>query len=141
MNAQLPRFWSRYNDDLAAAPLDALQQDWSNEVLWINPPYALLPRILNRILQFKVTQATILAPLWPSQAWFPVLLGMTLEVFRLGSVDQCHYAPTVSHQHQVQSWQVAAFRVSFQVCNSRDTISELASVLFQNGKMEMANLP
>jgi len=112
--------------------------------MWINPPYALLPRILNRILQFKVTQATIVAPLWPSQAWFPVLLGMSLEVFHLGSVDKCHYAPTVSHQSkssQIQSWQVAAFRVSFQVCNSRDTISELASVLFQNGKMEMANLP
>jgi hypothetical protein len=97
MNTQLPRFWSRYNDDKMEAR-DALQQSWTGEKLWINPPYALLPRILNPIVQFRVTSAVIIAPLWPSQPWYPVLMGMTLEVLPLGDVDKCHYAPTVSHQ-------------------------------------------
>jgi hypothetical protein len=143
MNAQLPRFWSRYNDDKAAAR-DALQQSWTSERLWINPPYALIPRILNRIVQFRVTSAVIIAPLWPSQPWYPVLLGMTLEVLPLGDVDLCHYAPTVQHKQGVKklaSWQIAAFRVSFQVSNSRDMISQLASELFRNGKITVLSLP
>ena len=135
MNTQLPRFWSQHNDDLAAAR-DALRQDWAGENLYINPPYVLLPRILNRLVQFKVTRAVVIAPLWPTQGWFPVLLGMTISVQILGLVDKCHYAPTKSHQQKtgLVPWTVACFRVSYQVSNSRDTISALASALFQSGK-------
>ena len=142
MNRQLPRFWSQHNDDQAEAK-DALRQNWSKEGLYLNPPYVLLPRILNRLREFKVKNAVVIAPLWPTQAWFPVLLGMSTEVLQLGLVDECHYAPTMSHQKSTDlaPWQVAAFRVSFQVCNSRDMISELASALFQNGKMEMVLPP
>ena len=141
MNCQLPRFWSRYTEDKMAAR-DALQQSWSGENLWINAPYVLIPRILSKIVQFRVISATIIAPLWPSQPWWPVLLGMTTAVQPLGNVDKCHYAPTVLHERKqlLQPWQVAAFRVSFRVSNSRDIISALASVLFRNGKMEMLTL-
>ena len=72
-----------------------------------------------------------------------VLLGMTLEVLPLGDVDLCHYAPTVQHKQpkKLASWQIAAFRVSFQVSNSRDMISQLASELFRNGKITVLSLP
>ena len=97
MKTQLPRFWSRYNDDKMLAR-DALQQDWTSEALYCNPPYALIPRILNLVHQFHCTQCVIIAPIWPSQPWFPVLMTMSIEVMFMGNVDKLHFAPTVSHQ-------------------------------------------
>lgn len=142
MNTQLRRFWCRDGDDRAAGN-DALQQSWHGERLWLHPPYVLLPRVLDEIRRHKVEDATIIAPLWPTQGWFPALLTISTAVFHLGNVDHCNYAPTVSHQSKTitSTWQIGAFRVSHRNSNSRAIISQLSTELFQNGKITQATLP
>ena len=74
---QLPRFGSR-EPQPEATWVDAMSHSWKNENLWVNPPFSMIGRILNKIKREKAT-ATILAPLWPAQSWYPLLLEMTVE--------------------------------------------------------------
>ena len=54
--------------------------DWRSEVVWLNPPWALLPDVLCK-LRAERPAAVLLVPVWPSQMWWPSLLA--LEVFHV----------------------------------------------------------
>lgn len=73
-NAQLKRFYS-LRPDPASAGTDAFLQPWRGERSWINPPWFLIPRILFRLRE-QEAEATLVAPIWPSQPWYPQLLSM-----------------------------------------------------------------
>lgn len=77
-NTQLPEYNSYYHDP-ATSGIDALaQQDWGAHHNWVNPPFRLIPRILQVIRQQGAT-ATLIAPYWPAQPWFQTLVSMTRE--------------------------------------------------------------
>ena len=59
---------------------DGLLLDWRSEVVWLNPPWALLPDVLCK-LRAERPAAVILVPVWSSQMWWPFLLA--LEVFHV----------------------------------------------------------
>ena len=68
-NSQLPRFYSYRLDPLAEA-VDALGQKWSTL-----HPYAIHPTgssIAKK--RDRVHQAVVIAPTWPNQHWYPLLL-------------------------------------------------------------------
>ena len=73
-NAQIPVFNSRFWDPNSAA-VDALAQSWRQENNFVNPPFCLIPRILD-LIQEQQVEATIIAPLWPAQPWYQRLLTM-----------------------------------------------------------------
>ena len=72
-NAQLPRFFSYHLDPLAEA-VDALSQPWINLCPYAFPPFILLGRVLQKIWREKVRQVVLIAPVWPNQHWYPLLL-------------------------------------------------------------------
>jgi len=76
-NHCLPRYNSRFYHPQAEAT-DAMTQDWSQENNYINPPFRMLPQIIKKVLQ-EECQATIIAPLWPSAQWFPMLLRLASD--------------------------------------------------------------
>lgn len=80
-NAQLPNYFAWANDPMAAG-IDAFSTNWAGKNAWINPPFALIGRILQKILDDQAT-VTLLCPLWPTQAWFPNLLAMVCDYPRL----------------------------------------------------------
>jgi hypothetical protein len=59
---------------------DGLLLDWSNEVVWLNPPWALLPDVLCK-LRAERPAAVLIVPVWSSQTWWPSLLS--LEAFHV----------------------------------------------------------
>jgi hypothetical protein len=59
---------------------DGLLLDWSSEVVWLNPPWALLPDVLSK-LRAERPAAVLIVPVWPSQTWWSFLFG--LDVFRV----------------------------------------------------------
>jgi hypothetical protein len=67
--ALLPRYNSRYLDPCSQG-VDALsQQDWAINNNYVNPPF----RLLNRVVDVLIDQrayATVIAPYWPKQPWF-----------------------------------------------------------------------
>ena len=47
---------------------DGLLLDWSSEVVWLNPPWALLPDVLCK-LRAERPAAVLIVPVWSSQTW------------------------------------------------------------------------
>lgn len=76
-NTQLRRFNSRYWEPLSEG-VDALaQRNWGMENNFVNPPFCLMSRVLNLIVQQKAF-ATVIAPLWKAQHWFQTLVRLSI---------------------------------------------------------------
>ena len=74
LNHQLDRYVS-FLPDPEAICVDAFSFTWKNDSFYIFPPFSMLGRVLQKIQQDK-TDAVVITPLWPTQAWFPTLLKM-----------------------------------------------------------------
>ena len=78
----LPRFFSWRPDPLVMAT-DALLQDWSRMRAYANPPWILIGRVLAKIQASNPDLILLVAPIWPSQPWYPTLLGLLVDFPRL----------------------------------------------------------
>ena len=67
-NKVFPLYWSRHSD--------AFNKDWSNQVLWINPPHNLYERIVEKILLDEAI-GIIFVPIRYSELWFIALSRIT----------------------------------------------------------------
>ena len=77
--AQLKRFLS-WRPDPEAEALDAFNQNWASLQGrgYANPPWNLVGKVLNRVRQQQVT-LVLVAPVWKSQPWYPILLDMLVD--------------------------------------------------------------
>jgi hypothetical protein len=113
VNAQLPRFFSWRPHPMAMAT-DAFRHSWKRlGNLYLCPPWNLIPQVLQRLRQEKL-EATLIAPFWPSAAWYPSVQAMST----------CHPVPiprtsvlappgSASHiLHKNPHWHLGAWRVS-----------------------------
>ena len=110
-NTQTVRFNSLFWD-VGTEAVDAFAQNWWGENNYINPPWALLPKIVEKIIVEKAT-ATVIAPFFPAQTWFHQLRHLSVSppfklpqhkntLIRLGSMAEPRRNP---------KWQVLAWRV------------------------------
>ena len=74
---QLPRFYSWRPDPLAEAT-DAFLQDWRQVKGYANPPWNLVGRVLAKAEE-QTADLILLAPIWPSQPWYPRLLSLLVS--------------------------------------------------------------
>ena len=73
LNYQISRYCS-WQADPNSAHVDALTMNWTGHTFLLFHPLAFsIPRCLQKISQDRV-QGVLIAPLWPTQTWFPVLL-------------------------------------------------------------------
>ena len=79
-NARLPTFVSPLPDP-RAWQIDALSFTWTSLWIYLFPPFPLLPEVLRRI-SLTHCQAILIAPAWPSQPWFPLLLRLLVDLPR-----------------------------------------------------------
>ena len=77
LNTQLPRFCS-WMFDPEATYVDVLRSLHPRANGYSNPPFSLIGRILQLVRIRKVT-LTLVAPVWRSQPWWPVLMSMCVE--------------------------------------------------------------
>lgn len=76
-NALMPMYNSRYADPYTSG-IDALaQQNWAKHNNFVNPPFRLIPKVLQ-VVEKQKASATVIAPWWPAQPWFQKI--MTLSV-------------------------------------------------------------
>ena len=68
--------------DPSALATDAFLQDWSQVKGYANPPWNLIGRVLSQI-QSQEARVILIAPVWKTQPWYPVLLGRLTEPPRL----------------------------------------------------------
>ena len=82
---QLLRFYSwRQNPPMEAT--DAFTQDWSQFHGYVNLPWCLLLWTLYKI-QRKKAKVLLIAPVWRTQPWYPILLQLLCSIPRLLSMD------------------------------------------------------
>ncbi len=74
LNKQLDDYAS-WNPDPECKFVDAFSVNWKAYNFYAFQPFSLIPRCLQKIQQDKATGIMII-PLWPTQAWFPLVLQM-----------------------------------------------------------------
>ena len=78
-NSQLEVFYS-WKADPQANAVDAFVQNWSNHRLYCFPPFALIGRwCLQKIRSDNIQLAFLIAPTWPAQTCYPLLLSMLIN--------------------------------------------------------------
>ena len=55
-----------------------LKNHWGSEVLWINPPFNMFPRVLDKIVQDEA-HAVILVPKWRKHKFFWRAWGLAVD--------------------------------------------------------------
>ena len=70
-NKQCAKFNSRFWCP-GSAGVNALAYDWVGENNWVNPPFALIGRVLLHMKACKAV-GTIIVPRWPKREWWPLL--------------------------------------------------------------------
>ena len=129
-NAQLPRYFSRWQDP-DAATTDAFKQPWTQEVnAYAHPPIVLIPRVLDKLVQDKA-EITLVAPVWASQAWLPRMMDMSVQLPQLllckTLVEPCLPSrwPTVQ-----PGWQTAVWRLSGDGSSLKASRAEVRAALW-----------
>ena len=82
LTAQLPQYFS-WRPDPSALAMDALLQNWEGLRAYANPPWILLGRALAKVQREQVEIVLMIAPVWPTQPWYPSLLGLLIDYPRL----------------------------------------------------------
>ena len=77
LNHQLPLYVSPVPDD-QAWDTDALSINWEGLSAYAYPPTILIPQVLRKVEESDCL-ILLIAPNWPNQAWFPVLLNLLVE--------------------------------------------------------------
>lgn len=112
-NTQLPHFFSWRPHPIAMAT-DALRHSWKRlGNLYICPPWNLIPQVLQRLRQEKL-DATLIAPYWPSAAWFPSVQAMSIcppvPIPRASVLPPRGSASHILHKNP--HWHLGAWRIS-----------------------------
>lgn len=76
-NKKHDRFVSRYPDP-ESLNVDAFTLKWNQEYFYAFPPFCLVGRVLEKIINDRAT-GIVVVPKWPSQAWYPVFHKLLIE--------------------------------------------------------------
>jgi hypothetical protein len=75
LNAKCKNYCA-WQADPGAIHIDAFTLDWDMfDCCYIFPPFSVLNRCVRKIRQDQA-QAIVIAPVWPTQTWFPILMKM-----------------------------------------------------------------
>ena len=76
---QLPRFVSWKPDPLSEA-VDAFSLQWNKVKCYAFPPFCLLGRCHSQVLRQQVPRLVLVAPVWKTQPWYPLLLDLLIDL-------------------------------------------------------------
>ena len=79
-NAQAILYYS-WHHDFDAAGVDSLHHPWLwQATIYAYPPVFLITRLLQKVLHDSTFDLILIAPLWPSQSWWPTLMSLLTEI-------------------------------------------------------------
>ena len=119
LNYKLDKFVSRRPDPNAYA-IDAFSLTWTNEGFFIFAPFSLLPRILQKVEEDK-TSAVLIAPIWPTQSWWPSLLhlicGQCYQLPNTQDILRLPHKPSI--RHPLKKMTLGCFHISGHPSNRK----------------------
>jgi hypothetical protein len=66
---------------------DAFQQCWSNDILWCNPPYSQMQRVVTKLRRDRA-HCLLVTPEWSSRAWWQELQAMVIWRWRIPAASK-----------------------------------------------------
>ena len=112
LNAKLKKYVSFYLDHEAFA-VDAFSMNWDKKVLYMFPPFSVIPRILQKI-QMDQAEVVLVAPIWKTQTWWPHLLKLLCQDWCI--IPSAHKVLNLHHKpekrHPLKHLQLGFFRIS-----------------------------
>ena len=112
-NAQLSRYWSWTYEPRASAT-DFLKQDLRGELVYGNPPFTLIQRVLVEV-ERQGARMLLVAPIWTTAPWWPTIMRLSVSPPLL--LPRCRnlFRPA-STRNQLgvgpPHWEAACFEVS-----------------------------
>jgi hypothetical protein len=92
---QLPKYVS-WLPNPGSLFTDAFTIPWNQfQRPYLNPPWNLISRCLQKIIQEKLPQVTMITPWWPSALWFP-----TIQSLSISSPFYCSTSRLLPSHHQ-----------------------------------------
>lgn len=77
LNKKCTKFIS-WKPDPESFCVDAFTVPWNKEYFYAFPPFCLVSKVLEKIIQEKAV-GIVIVPDWPSQSWFPLFIKLLLE--------------------------------------------------------------
>lgn len=115
LNHKLDQYVSRRPEPDASA-IDAFSITWINHSFYVFVPFSLVSRILQKIEEDMTDMAILIAPLWPTQTWWPCLMnlicGPCLLLPNPQTILQLPHRP--ERKHPLKKMKLAAFPISGQ---------------------------
>ena len=141
LNKQTERFFS-WRHQPGSSGIDAFNQPWADENGWANPPFGLVLQVLHKV-RIEKCQLTLVAPLWPSQAWFPMLLNMLVDLPRLlPDVHDLFLPSSLGNELPlgVPNWTAIAWRISGKPASTRAFRNQLLNSWPRNGQLTLGEI-
>lgn len=112
-------FYYSWRADPNAKALDAFKQSWRITLNYLFPPFSIIALALQKISQ-EEAEAILVAPVWPTQTWFPGLLKMLIDCPLLLSVKSDLVSlPDQTTVHPLKNKHMAVFRISGKIARAR----------------------
>ncbi|XP_006820442.1 uncharacterized protein LOC102805810 [Saccoglossus kowalevskii] len=111
-NKKRPVFVTRYPDKQSLT-WDAFQMEWGGMFSYAFPPFPLIHRTLQKLEQSENSHMILVAPNWPSQTWFPLLLSLLTDHPRslpqeITLTQPGGYTPTNPELYQLHVWKLSS---------------------------------
>jgi hypothetical protein len=113
---------------------------WTGQLFYIFAPFSLMGRILQKIEEDK-TQAVIIAPVWPTQAWWPTLINLVRRLCYLlpqpKNILKLEHKPEM--KYPLTKTNLIAFDISGQPFESKEYHKSLKNSLLNLGGTAQEN--
>lgn len=135
VNHQVPCYFS-WKPDPHAVAIDAFNQSWKQNINYLFPPFSVIGSALQKIEQ-DTAEGILVAPLWPTQVWFPKLLSMLISCpFLLPVAKDLVTLPGNTMVHPLlKRLHLTVFRISGKVCKQKAYQQMLSTSFCSHGKV------
>ena len=138
LNHKLPRYVS-YNPDPQALAINAFTIKWINYNCYIFPPFSVIGRVIQKIIQEKVETVVLIAPIWPTQVWFPQMLRQISQQSYILPKNSLYLPQDSTRIHPIQNLRLGVFILSGNDSRIKDYQRSLQTSSYNHGDNQQGN--
>ena len=140
LSHQLPKFVSWFPEP-GAYKNDAFSFSWSCYSPYLFPPFSLIGKVINKIIEDEVKRAVMIIPFWKSQSWFPLVMDLLISIpVRLPRHKDILTLPYNGQVHPLcRSLTLIAVELSADISRVRDFYQKLHPSFCSHGRRGQGN--
>lgn len=129
-----------YLPDNGAFAVNAFSLSWNNDLqMYAFPPFSVIGHLLQKLRE-DTANITLVAPIFPSQPWFPQLLQqISGQSYILPKLNNLLYHPTKNIQHRLTKMRMGAFKLSGNASSVQAYQNKLVSLSCSPGEKQLVN--